>query len=279
MSKKSGISSSEDKKRKREEENSPDDRLTSSKLHSVITSLASPDQHTVQDDEDDELNQVLASNAQTPPRKAVIAPPINIMDTFKSRGFENGHCDTPVIVAPVFLKEKLVGLVTTGTYSLSKANIIHCTAPNQVDSTGKALLQLTTINTPSLKVICERGQLDEQWKDHPLFQQFGVVASSCFPLHIKRCEAYYEHMGLSVEEKALFGSQFAPQPVTREEVTDRRARCERLIEKLKSLDGTIFRCHNAASKEYDRKVRVVEYVIDVQSNELLEQLLCFTVCQ
>jgi hypothetical protein len=245
--------------------------------------------------EDEDLAELFASNSQPTPPRAPRETSQQILErSFTSKGFKLGSfLDHPVIVAPITMKSKLVGLIVTGSWQLGENKLVRTCSSGQVNSQGESLLQLTGIPLQAMKLLLAKCFTETPWKDYELFKQFGVVASSCYPLHVGRCVGYYDGMGLTEEEKLFFRNASGfPQPTTAQEVADRRAACQRLIVELEGTNNCQFTCiskpketettsvmNNPKRVEYKRKVRIINFPIEVESCELLERLLCFTVSQ
>lgn len=235
----------------------------------------------IADEEDDCLTQLLASNAATPPRPQVTRDR-SVEATFDSKGFAfgKGVCDHPIIIAPIRLKGKIVANLVTGSFIVAQNGLVKPCAPEQVNSSGLSLLQHTPISAEGMRILCEKGFKGTIWSDFKLFKQYGAVVSLCYPLHIGRCQDYYEGLALTPEEKLVFGNSTGwSQPSSVEEVNNRRSACERLIVELQGTNDAVITATSKLGKEYKRKVRIINYPIDVDSCEIVERLLCVLVCQ
>jgi hypothetical protein len=245
--------------------------------------------------EDEDLAELFASNsAPTPPRAPRETSQQILERSFASKGFKLGSfLDHPVIVAPVTMKSKLVGVIVTGSWHLGENKLVRTCSSGQVNAQGESLLQLTGISVQSMKLLLAKCFAGTPWSDFELFKQFGAAASSCYPLHVGRCGGYYDGMALTEDEKLCLGNASGfPQPTNAQEVADRRAACERLIVELHGTNNSMFTCISKPKEdvttaimnkpkrvEYKRKVRIIQFPIEVDSCEFMERLLCFTVSQ
>jgi hypothetical protein len=152
--------------------------------------------------------------------------------------------------------------------------------------------------TPSVQPLSSSSYTSGPMLTTSRSSQQRVVLPSPSPVtsimdHVGRCVGYYDGMGLTEDEKLFFRNASGfPQPTTAQEVADRRAACQRLIVELEGTNNCQFTCiskpketettsvmNNPKRVEYKRKVRIINFPIEVDSCELLERLLCFTVSQ